>query len=209
MRRPQYLPGHTYHFYNRGAHRISIFREDDNYLFVLKNMKQYSRLLKLTLVAYCLMPNHYHWLVRQDGEHRAGLLPQRVSNSYSKAYNKRYEHSGTLFEGNYRVEAVEEESHLLHLCRYIHANPIKDGLARALADWPYSNYLEWVGLRQRTLVDRDFVRDYFETPDRYREFVLDYLEGKEGAAQKGATHLASGRGATHFGSALHLEEGVE
>jgi len=157
-KRPDYLPGHFYHIYNRGAHRVSIFREEENYLFVLRKMKAYCRALSLVPIAYCLLPNHYHWLIRQDGEHPAGLLPQRVFNSYTKAYNKRYDHSGTLFEGNYRVRPVDREGYLLHLCRYIHANPVIHDLVDGVADWPYSNYLEWTGEREGTLVDRDFVR---------------------------------------------------
>jgi putative transposase len=174
-KRPEYVPGHYYHFYNRGAHRTSIFREEDNYVFVLRKVKSYCRSLALVPVAYCLMPNHYHLLIRQDGEDRAGLLPQRVFNSYSKAYNKRYEHSGTLFESNYRVVLVEDQAHLLHLCRYIHANPVRHGLVPDLAEWPYSNYLEWIGERNGTLVDCDFVRAHFPSVDDYRDFVLDYL----------------------------------
>jgi putative transposase len=178
-KRPEYLPGQYYHFYNRGAHQVSIFHEDDNYLFVLRKMEEYCCSLALTPIAYCLMPNHYHFLIRQDGGNRAGLLPQRVFNSYSKAYNKRYEHSGTLFEGNYRVILVENEAHLLHLCRYIHANPVRHGLAADLAEWPYSNYLEWIGERDGKLVDLGFVRERFPSPQSYREFVLDYLVKRE------------------------------
>lgn len=174
-KRPNYLPGHYYHIYNRGAHRISIFREEESYIFVLRKMKAYCRSLALTLIAYCLLPNHYHYLIRQDGEHRAGLLPQRVFNSYTKAYNKRYGHSGTLFEGNYKVTLVKNEAHLLHLCRYIHANPVKHGLVADLAEWPYSNYLEWIGECDGTLVDRDFVLAHFPSPQSYQEFVFDYL----------------------------------
>ena len=140
-KRPEYLPGHYYHIYNRGAHRISIFREDDNYVFVLHKVKAYCRSLNLTPIAYCLLPNHYHFLIRQDGEH----------------------------------PAVEQEAYLLHLCRYIHANPVIHGLVADIAEWPYSNYLEWIGERDGTLVDREFVRAHFPTADSYREFVLAYL----------------------------------
>ena len=174
-KRPEYLPGHAYHLYNRGAHRVSLFREEDNYTFVLRKIKAYCRSLNLAPIAYCLLPNHYHFLIRQDGEHPAGLLPQRVFNSYSKAYNKRYEHSGTLFEGNYKVVPVEKKAYLLHLCRYIHANPVIHGLVTAAADWPYSNYLEWIGEREGALVDRDFVRVHFATPGSYREFASAFL----------------------------------
>ena len=175
-KRPQYLPNEYYHLYNRGAHQVFIFREPDNYIFVLRKIKHYCREFDLTPIAYCLMPNHYHFLIRQEDESPAGLLPQRVFNSYTKAYNKRYDHSGTLFEGNYKVIHVQTESHLLHLCRYIHANPVKDGFVTDIEEWLYSNYLEWIGERNGTLVDRDFVKVYFESPDEYRRFVQDYLE---------------------------------
>jgi REP element-mobilizing transposase RayT len=178
-KRPLYLPGHYYHIYNRGAHKAAIFHEEDNYLFVLRKMKKYLRELALTMIAYCLMPNHYHYLVRQDGEHRAGLLPQRVFNSYSKAYNKRYDHSGTLFQGPYEVILVDKTEYLLHLCRYIHANPIKDGLVVSLEAWPYTNYAEWLGLRPGTMIDRQFVQSYFPNPADYTTFVLDYLKTRD------------------------------
>jgi REP element-mobilizing transposase RayT len=170
-------PGGYYHFYNRGAHGVSIFREPENYLFVLQRIKQYSRAFHLTVIAYCLMPNHYHLLVRQNGEMPAGLLPQRVFNSYTKAYNKRYGHSGTLFEHRYQAKQVTDETYLIHLCRYIHANPVKHGLVSEPDRWPYSNYLEWVGERNGTLIDRAFVQAYAGHPAAYREMVLDYLRG--------------------------------
>jgi len=95
---PPFVEGHYYHIYNRGARRVSIFREQENYLFVLKKLKRYRRELRHCVIAYCLMPNHYHWLVRQDGREPVRLLPQRVFNSYGKAFNKRYDHGGTLVD---------------------------------------------------------------------------------------------------------------
>ena len=174
-RRPTYLPDQYYHIYNRGAHKKSIFQEEENYIFVLQKVQRYRQQFSLAIIAYCLMPNHYHFLVRQDKEHAAGLLPQRVFNSYTKAFNKRYGRSGTLFEGPYKVIHVQEQRYLLHVCRYIHANPVKDGIISNLENWPFSNYLEWVGLRSGTLVDRAFVQEYFPDPKRYRDFVLEYL----------------------------------
>ena len=121
------------------------------------------------------MPNHYHFLVRQDGEYQAGLLPQRVFNSYSKAYNKRYEHSGTLFEGPHKAMHVDTDNYVLHLCRYIHANPVKAGLVVGLEDWDYSNYADWIETRAGTLIDRDFVKENFKTPNNYTACVEEYL----------------------------------
>jgi putative transposase len=124
------------------------------------------------------MPNHYHFLLRQDGEAPAGLLSQRVFNSYTKAYNKRYEQSGTLFEHRFQAKAIKTSEHLLQLCRYIHANPVKDGLVADPADWPYSNYLDWIGERNGTLLDRTFIREQFADGADYKAFVLEYLRSR-------------------------------
>ena len=171
--------GSYYHIYNRGARGKSIFREKTNYLFVLNKMRHYSKVLNLTFISYSLMPTHYHFCLRQEGDKPAGLLPQRVFNSYTKAYNKRYQQSGTLFEGRYHAKYIDTDRYLLHLCRYIHANPVKDGLVGGLDDWDYSNYHEWVGTRQGKLFDPDFVSSYFDTPQDYKNFVLDYLLSRD------------------------------
>ena len=177
--RPEYAAGNYYHIYNRGAHRGSIFRGEKDYLRVLGLMKKYVRQFQLAIIAYVLMPNHYHFLVRQDGEKRAGYLPQYVFNSYSKYFNFRHEHSGTLFEGHYKVKLIQSEAYLLHLCRYIHGNPVKDGLVADPTDWAYSNYLEWLGQRDGTLYTPEFVSEYFASPSDYRDFVFDDLRGRD------------------------------
>ncbi len=122
------------------------------------------------------MPNHYHFLVRQDGEETISRFVQALFNSYTKAFNRRFRRSGTLFEGPFRAVAVEDEGYLLRLCRYIHLNPVRARLAASPEGWPFSNYREWVGLRNGTLVDRAFVRKWFPAPEDYRRFVLEGLE---------------------------------
>lgn len=174
----EWRPGCYYHLYNRGAHRLSIFREETNYRYVLMRVRKYSEQHAVTVIAYCLMPNHYHFLVRQEGEQSAGLLVQHTFNAYSKAFNNRYNHSGTLFEGRFRALLVDDDRHLLHLCRYIHANPVKDGFALSPDLWPYSNYLEWIGRRNGALVDRAFVESRFSDAVAYASFVADYAEGR-------------------------------
>lgn len=170
-----WLPGGYYHLLNRGARRVTIFREERNYTFVLWRIRKYCAAFSLTLIAYCLMPNHYHFLVRQDKDSPAGLLPQRVFNSYSKAYNKLYQHSGTLFEGRFRAIPVADDIYLRNLCRYIHANPVKDGIIRQLDAWPFSNYLEWIGKRDGKLVDHDFVHTYFGGATQYATAMEEFI----------------------------------
>ena len=102
-------------------------------------------------------------------------LEIKIVVKISKAYNKKYEHSGTLFERRFQAKHIIDDTYLRHLCRYIHANPVKDGLVGRLEDWPYSNYPEWMDLRPGALFDSAFVADFFESKASYKAFVLDFL----------------------------------
>lgn len=175
--RPAYLPGNYYHIHNRGAGRQPIFRTAENYYFVVRKMAETTQQCALQIIAYCLMPNHYHFPIRQDANHPAGLLPQRVFNSYTKAYNKRYGVSGTLFEAPYRVRMLDDNEDLLHLCRYIHHNPVKAGIAAEPGEWPYSNYLECTGQRSGRLFDPEFIEQHFGGTEAYHAFVMAGLVG--------------------------------
>ncbi|MBV7336048.1 transposase [Chloroflexi bacterium TSY] len=143
--------------YNRGAGKQSIFYEDENYRYLLRLMKAVAKECQISFIAYCLLPNHYHWFVRQKSVIEAGVLPKRVFGSYVQSFNRRYDRRGTLFEGRVEIKLVDEDRYVRHLCRYIHANPVKHGIALAPDLWPYSNYLEWIAKRNGTLVDRNFI----------------------------------------------------
>ncbi len=170
-----FVEGQFYHIYNRGSGRQPIFFEEENYRYLLRLFTKYGRAMRIAVIAYCLMPNHYHFLVRQDGETPAGLLFQRVFNAYSKAVNKKYNRVGTLFQGRYRCILLDKTTHLFHLCRYIHANPVIAELVASPEQWDFSNYREWIGSRDGPLSDDDFVRTNFGTPSEYAEFVQDYI----------------------------------
>ena len=188
-RREPFVRGRYYHIYNRGAGRQAIFIEERNYTYVLRLLKKVANECDITVVAYCLLPNHYHWLLRQDGATPAGKVPARVFGSYTQAFNRAYERTGTLFEGPYNALAVEAGTHFVNLCCYIHLNAVHHGLVDTPDQWLYSNYLEWIDKRQGTLVDRDLVRNYFAAPQEYEGFVRNaqlqtfqdaasFLEGK-------------------------------
>jgi hypothetical protein len=117
-------------------------------------------------------------LVRQDGEQPAGLLAQRVFNSYTKAFNNRYERSGTLFEDRYKAILVDSDDYLRHLCCYIHANPVHHLIAYAPELWPYSNYQDWIGKRSGRMLDRAFIQAHFRDVATYIARVYSYITGK-------------------------------
>jgi len=167
-----YLPGHYYHVYNRGCNRDRIFINDENYIFLLTRMKSYITSYAVSIIAYCLMPNHYHFLLIQEDGKSIQRFIQRLFNSYTQAFNRQYGRSGTLFEGRSKSILVESTEYVIHLCRYIHLNPVRAGLVLHPSQWSFSNYLEWIERRSGTLVNREFVKEFFRTPEDYEEFVL-------------------------------------
>lgn len=174
----KFAQGCYYHMYNRGARRQSIFRSDENYRYLLRLMKKVAADCALTIIAYCLLPNHYHWLIRQDGISAANLLPKRVFGSYAQAFNNMYGLSGTLFEDRVDIILVETDDYRRNLCRYIHANPVRHGLALSPDLWPYSDYLEWIGGHEATVVHQTLVQTHFPATGSYQSFVLDYLQNR-------------------------------
>jgi REP element-mobilizing transposase RayT len=174
----QFGAGCYYHVYNRGANRSSIFTGDSDYLDFLYRLRMNAARQATTLIAYCLMPNHFHLLARQEAEKSAGLMVQCTCNGYVQAFNLRHQHSGTLFQGRYQCISVNHEEYLRHLCRYIHANPVKDGFALQAELWPYSNYADWISRRPGAEVNHSFVNEFFGSADQYRAFVANWAEHK-------------------------------
>jgi hypothetical protein len=120
------------------------------------------------------MPTHFHMLVQQNGEISAGVLCQRVCNSYTKAFNNWVHRKGALFESKYKAIDVDREEYLLQITRYIHANPVKAGLVDYPEKWLYSDYGEW--MRYQYLDNSiDTIRGLFISASDYASFVNDYI----------------------------------
>ena len=93
------------------------------------------------------MPNHYHLLVRVKVDNSIEKAMQKISTGYTRAINKAYNRTGHLFEGRYRIKIIANEEYLIHLCRYIHLNPVKAKLANRLEDWEFSSCIDYIGKR--------------------------------------------------------------
>ena len=171
-----HLAYHYYHVYNRGCNRELIFANDRNYKFLLQRAKSYLPDYPLKVIAYCLMPNHYHFLLLPEEDGILSRFIQRLFNSYTQAFNKQQNRTGTLFEGRAKSVLVDTDEYILHICRYLHLNPVKANLVTHPEDWPYSNYLEWVKKRGGTLVDREIVNGLFTSANEYENFVLNDID---------------------------------
>jgi len=171
-----FVQNHIYHVYNRGCNKQDVFFSERNYLYLLRKIKGSYRKYGVGILVYCLMPNHYHFLLRQETERPLSDWLQQLFNGYVQAINKELGRSGTLFQGRAKHVLIETDEQLAHVVRYIHVNPVKAGLVGRPEEWRYSNYLEWIEARSGALVNREFVRNYFSAAADYRDFVSSYLE---------------------------------
>lgn len=143
-------PDKFYHIFNRGIDGCDLFREKDNYVHFLRLHEKYIFPVAETY-AWCLMRNHFHLLIQMSplqesnlkSSNNRNLVSQSFSNlfnAYTKAFNKRYDRTGSLFEKNFHRIEVSTESYLRHLVVYIHSNPVHHGFCDNLWDYPWSSY---------------------------------------------------------------------
>src|SRR3990167_4055840 len=220
-----FVQDHFYPLYNRGAYKQHIFRNNADYLTFIDILKYYlnfpsgqalSRLALLKvpnlsepseqppveLHAYCLMPNHFHLLVKQSAVPSRSTnitnLMRRLSITYSMYFQETYHHSGQIFQGKYKNILIDSESYFLHLSRYIHLNPLEIHPPHPqqpltwLATYPFSSYPEYLHPGKHPWVTTNTTLSHFgnsshlpslKSYNTYRSFVESQAENSAAILQ--------------------------
>ncbi len=206
-------PDEFYHLYNRGVEKRTVFRKRADYerfvaLLYLANQNEpadlkyqgrsFSEITEtregaplVDIVAYCLMPNHFHLLVRELEEGGTSKFMQKLTTGYTMYFNKRYERSGALFEGTYKARHADEDRYLRYLISYIHLNPIKlfdrgwkesgirdrSGAERYLDLYEYSSYLDYTGKKrpQAKILEQNIGTEVFESAGDFKRCTTEWL----------------------------------
>ncbi|MDP4030928.1 MAG: transposase [Patescibacteria group bacterium] len=187
----EYKENTYYHIYNRGVDKRIIFSDKNDYKKFLGYLKFYlsptdlqgqtlkaspSRVLKnytdyIQLLAYCLIPNHFHLLVYQTDALAIAAFMQSLCTKYSIYFNKKSSRSGPLFQGRYRAVEVTSEEQLIYLTKYIHRNPIDILPSRTdLEGYKYSSYGNYLKKFSQAWIKTDNILEYFKKSS-YKEFV--------------------------------------
>jgi len=133
-----------YHVMNRGLGRQRIFLNEDDYAIFLETLKESSRYFNIRILAYALMPNHYHLLI-QTPKANLDRAMRHLNGVYTQRFNRLRKTDGPLFRGRYKAILIQEDEYLMHLIRYIHLNPVQANLAEDLSEYPWvshSHYLK-------------------------------------------------------------------
>lgn len=183
--------GEIFHAYNRGVGKIDIFLDDqDRSVFMnrlyenlfpdkykneqklIKEPKYKRKLLppnSFELICYCLMPNHFHLVIKQLNNIPISQLISKVCTGYSMYFNKKHERVGSLFQDVFKAVHVENNSQLLWLSLYVHENPIKAGLIQNLDKYKWSSYLSYKGM-EKGICKPDIILNQYTNREKYFEY---------------------------------------
>jgi len=197
--------GQTYHVFNKCIQGVEIFcKKRDTEIFLLatkyylqfkpsakfsvfrQQKSKYSINLKnklVNLLAYCLMPNHFHLILTQIKTKGIEKFISRLTNSFSHYFNTKYNRKGSLFESSFKAVRIATEQQLIHLTRYIHLNPVTSYLVNNPINYPYSSYKTYIGKHKEDFVDDSVIRSIFSSRKEYKTFVLDRKDYQRQLAQ--------------------------
>ena len=200
----EYHPGGYYHIYNRGVDKRTIFENDKDYKTFLSFLRLYltppnlrgpssqdqfptapTKQLnnfagEITLLAYCLMPNHFHLFVKQESEHGINHFMRSLATKYVRYFNSQHNRIGPLFQGIYKAVHIENEYQYVYLTKYIHRNPhdlpaYKTG-SQPLSSYPYSSYPNYLNQFSQSWINTDEILSRFSSTNHslsYQSFVED------------------------------------
>ncbi len=156
-----------YHIFNRGNNKQPIFLDNDNYSHFLKLVKKHI-LPVADIYSYCLLNNHFHFLVRikDKPEKNPSQSFSNLFNSYSKAFNKRHNRTGSLFQRPFKRKRITKEDYLRQLVLYIHLNPENHGIIDNFELYPFSSYASMLS-NKPTNLKRTEVIELFDDKENF------------------------------------------
>ena len=139
----EWYPGAIYHVMSRGNRRVSLYKEEDDYLTFLQGVKKARQMYPFRIHSMCMMTNHFHMLLETEDVELWKIM-NRMLHPYAMNFNRKYHYTGHLFEDRYTACIVEDEKYMLEVSRYIHLNPVKAQMVREPIAYEYTSYGKFV-----------------------------------------------------------------
>jgi len=222
LRKFPLVSGEHYHIYSRGNGKRDIFHDKADYqrfikLLFIANSEENFRLSEIkdpfsiergnilvSIGAYCLMPNHFHILLRQESDGGISKFIQKVMTGYTMYYNKRYEKTGSLCEGKFKSQLLDTDNYLKYIFSYIHLNPVKlifsnwkkDGFidktqkSRALTfleEYPYSSFHSYIetNKKESLILTKESFPKYFPSKKTFKKEIIEWLSFNDNERPQG------------------------
>lgn len=212
MRKLKFAEGEYYHIYNRGVDKRKIFldkRDHSRFLYLLYACNDNSALLNsqfyyrglasiekekerdllVDILCFCLMPNHFHLLLRQRVSGGISNFMQKIGTGYTMYFNTKYDRSGSLFQGTFKAVHIDDSAYLSHLTRYIHLNPAElvesqwkeEGIRNLkktytyVKAYPWSSYADYLGEQRFSILLNKSLLGQLYNPKEYEHFTQEWL----------------------------------
>ena len=172
-----YAKGYYYHVYSRGNQRRDIFKDDSDYSRFTEKIEEYRKKYPVEIHCYCLMPNHFHFLLYQPTKLPITKFIQALLVSHVRYFQTKYDLVGHLFQQRFRAKIIQTDEGLLRLSRYIHQNPLaaaKNYSDSFLNSYQWSSYSTYSGTKKEPFVKTDLILSCFsETNPKsdYESFI--------------------------------------
>ena len=213
------VTGEIFHVLNRGVDNREIFLDEEDYFRFIHNLFEFNdpnpvlnlgyylsrgqsidfvnqyikkpRKLIVEILAFCLMPNHFHLLLRQREEGGLTKFMRKIGVGYANYFNQKYQRSGALLQGRYKLILVKEEAHFIHLPYYIHFNPLdlkmpdwREGeienyqnAIKFLESYRWSSHLDYLGKKNfPSVTQREFLLKIFGGSENYKRGIQNWLK---------------------------------
>lgn len=178
--RREKCPNSIYHVIVRGNNREDIFRDYADRIAYLNRLKRYKEKFKIEIYAYCMMTNHVHMLIYDNGQDISKFM-QGLSLSYAIYFNKKYDRCGHVFQGRFTSVMVRSDEYFIHVSKYIHLNPVKANIVEDAIQYNWSSFKIYMENRdKREIVSTERILKYFS--DEYseaRRLYLAYIHNEE------------------------------
>jgi len=213
MQRPQFVTNEIYHIYNRGVEKRTIFLSGRDYQRFIRSMEIFNDISPATnlhrpclksdfkqrkplveILCFCLMPNHYHLLLRQLVDGGITEFMRKIGTGYTNYFNLKNNRVGPLLQGKFKAVHLEKEAHLLYLPHYIHLNPLDlsmpewrekkirnvEGALKFLESYNWSSYPDYIGKKKfSSVITPDFIFANYghgASKIRYKQEIKEWLE---------------------------------
>ena len=206
-RKTPLVAGQFYHVFNRSIARLPIFKNKRDYERMMRTINYYrypnpplrfsffdrlpadkkedflkdlkdTKIPMVEIISYCLMPNHFHFLLRPLTDFGVSHFVRDIQHSYSKYFNTKNDRSGSLFQGMFKAVLIETDEQFIHVSRYIHLNPVSSYLIEinALRSYPWSSFKDLENFADSTFVNFQPIMEHYKTAGAYRRFVFDQAD---------------------------------
>ncbi|MDO8493587.1 MAG: transposase [bacterium] len=198
MRKEKFVTGEYYHVFNRGVDKRDIFMDEADVLRFFQGMNDFNTTEPIgsiyektfykdslsdnkdgklvNFIAYCLNPNHYHFLLEQLVDNGISLLMAKIGGGYASYFNEKNKRVGSLFQGRFKAKHISSNDYLLHVSTYVNLNNLVHGLGPPNLENRIKSSWEEYRTKERAFCEKDIILGQFKTTKEYEIFAKEALE---------------------------------